>query len=186
MSTNMDLLSKTLIFAAGVAIGSAVTWKMLKSKYEQIAQEEIDSVKAEFGIGVKKQSETKPDIVEEKTEEKDNHSLKEYNKLVNANYITNYSDIKKEEDEDDVEKPYVIPPEEYDEMDDYEAVELTYYACGTLTDECNNIIEDVDEIVGNDFSEHFGEYEDDSVYIRNDRLQCDYAILRDNRHFSDL
>ena len=111
---------------------------------------------------------------------------KEYNKIVNGTGYTNYSDIKKEEDENDVEKPYVIPPEEYDEMDDYEAVELTYYACGTLTDECNNIIEDVDEIVGNDFSEHFGEYEDDSVYIRNDRLQCDYAILRDNRHFSDL
>ena len=41
-------LSNIIIFAAGAAIGSAVTWKLLKTKYEQIAQEEIDSVKAVF------------------------------------------------------------------------------------------------------------------------------------------
>ena len=41
-------LSKVLIFAAGAAIGSAVTWKLIKEKYERIAQEEIDSVKEVF------------------------------------------------------------------------------------------------------------------------------------------
>ena len=34
-----------LVFAAGAAIGSAVTWKVVKTKYERFAQEEIESVK---------------------------------------------------------------------------------------------------------------------------------------------
>lgn len=34
-----------LAFIAGAGIGSVCTWQLLKRKYEQIAQEEIDSVK---------------------------------------------------------------------------------------------------------------------------------------------
>ena len=45
-----DTLNNVLIFAVGAAIGSAVTWKLLKTKYERIAQEEIDSVKEVFGL----------------------------------------------------------------------------------------------------------------------------------------
>ena len=38
-----------LTFAAGAVIGSAVTWKLVKTRYEQIAQEEISSVKDYYG-----------------------------------------------------------------------------------------------------------------------------------------
>lgn len=37
-----------LMLTVGAAIGSAVTWKVVKTKYERIAQEEIDSVKDEY------------------------------------------------------------------------------------------------------------------------------------------
>ena len=43
-----DILNKAFIFAAGAIIGSAVTWKIVKTKYEQIANEEIESVKERF------------------------------------------------------------------------------------------------------------------------------------------
>ena len=39
------LINKILIFAAGVVIGSAVTWKCIKDKYKKLADEEIASVK---------------------------------------------------------------------------------------------------------------------------------------------
>ena len=39
------MINKILIFAAGVAIGSAVTWKLIKDKYKKLADEEIASVK---------------------------------------------------------------------------------------------------------------------------------------------
>ncbi len=34
--------------------------------------------------------------------------------------------------------------------------------------------------------EHFGEYEDDSVFVRNEENMCDYEILLDQRNFSEL
>lgn len=43
-------MSKTsfAMFLAGATVGSAAAWLCLKRYYEQIAQEEIDSVKAAF------------------------------------------------------------------------------------------------------------------------------------------
>lgn len=47
-------------------------------------------------------------------------------------------------------------------------------------------VDDVEEIVGEESLTHFGEYEDDSVFVRNDRLKCDYEILLDQRNYSDV
>ena len=41
-------LKNLCVFAIGATIGSLVTWKLVKTKYEMIAQEEIDSVKEVF------------------------------------------------------------------------------------------------------------------------------------------
>ena len=88
--------------------------------------------------------------------------------------------------EDDVEEPYVISPEEFGEMYDYEKISLTYFADGVLADDADEAIEDVDEIVGSDALNHFGEYEDDSVYVRDDRKMVDYEILLDTRNYEDF
>ncbi len=128
-------MSKTgfAMFLAGATVGSAATWLCLRRYYEQIAQEEIDSVKAAF-------AERKP---------------------VNTNIAG--------------------------ENDNYTQISLVYYAGdGVLADDEDEVVEDIEDTVGEDFAEHFGEYEDDSVFIRNDRLRCDYEILRDNRSFSDV
>ena len=47
-------------------------------------------------------------------------------------------------------------------------------------------IKDVDSVVGAESLTHFGEYEDDSVFVRNDRLKCDYEILMDTRTYSEI
>lgn len=84
-------------------------------------------------------------------------------------------------------EPYVISPDDYGENDNYTQISLVYYAGdGVLADDEDEVVEDIEDTVGEDFAEHFGEYEDDSVFIRNDRLRCDYEILRDNRSFSDV
>ena len=44
----------------------------------------------------------------------------------------------------------------------------------------------MENTVGEDFEEHFGDYEEDSVFVRNDELGLDYEILRDMRNFSDV
>ena len=48
------------------------------------------------------------------------------------------------------------------------------------------MISDVDNVVGKDSLSKFGEYEPDSVYVRNDREKTDYEILADTRCYSDI
>ena len=42
---NNTILSNIFMFAAGAAIGTVVTWKLVKTKYEQIANEEIEEIR---------------------------------------------------------------------------------------------------------------------------------------------
>ena len=170
-----SILSNVVIFAFGAAIGSVVTWKLLKTKYEQIAQEEIDSVKEVFS---RKREETEP-------KEKPKGSSMTYTDYLKQ--IEPYTQVfNKKEEVPDVDKPYVITPEEFGELDEYDAISLNYYADGVLTNDWDELIENVDDVVGIDSLTHFGEYEDDSVFVRNDRLKADYEILRDSRNYSDV
>lgn len=175
------MFKNVLIFAAGAAIGSAVTWKFVKTKYERIANEEIESVKEFFGRGKNKEEES-----EEVYEVFADGVLKEAEKICEENGYTNYSNTKKEEEEMDIDAPYVITPEEFGELDDYETETLTYYKDKVLADDWDNKIENVDDLVGEESLTHFGEYEEDSVYVRNDTTKTDYEILLDERNFSDV
>lgn len=196
----MNKVKNVIIFTAGAAIGSLATWKLIKDKYEQLAQEEIDSVKEAFS-----HKESDKSISEKESAELDKHAdaamkadrakekpdIAEYASRLHSEGYTNYSDISKktgktEEKEQLEDKPYVISPEEFGEFEDYAQIELTYYANQILADDDDEIIEDVDDIVGMDSLSHFGEYEDDSVFVRNDRLKCDYQILLDHRKYSDV
>ena len=175
-----DKIVKLLIFGVGAAIGSVVTWKLVKTKYERIADEEIESVKKIYSYKkIAEERATKPEVKVQNV----NQDRVDYSKLTVDLGYTNES---KEGGEDMREKPYVIAPEEFGEMDDYETVSLTYYSDGVLTDDFDNEIEDVEGMVGEDSLDHFGEYEDDSVFVRNDRLKIDFEILADQRNYSDL
>ena len=172
-----------LIFALGAAAGSAVTWKIVKTKYERIAQEEIDSVKDVFSRLNK--AETKNDPAEDEVEEVMSEAEVVEYKTILDNYQT---DIEKGGSESmKLPRPRVIAPEEYGDNDEYENISLTYYAGDDiLADELNEPVEDIENTVGLDFDTHFGEYEDDSVFVVNDRLKCYYEILMDYRNHSDV
>lgn len=81
--------------------------------------------------------------------------------------------------------PRVISPYEFGELDDYHTIELTYYTDDILEDEDYNIVTDRDELIGPSALDTFGEYEDDSVFVRNDRLRTDFQILKDYRTYSE-
>lgn len=204
MTTN-NLLSKIIVFTAGATIGSLVTWKLVKTKYEQLAREEIESVKEIYSTKVCEcDNETEKDSCEDSkdVEEEDlsyddetkpfpDRSEREaYNRLVkDSGYKPNQTDTNQNsEEDDDMDKPYVIPPEEFGE-NDYETVSLTYYeGDGVLVDDTNEPFEEdeIEEYVVPDFAEHFGEYEDDSVFVRNDFMKTDFEILKDQRSYSEL
>lgn len=171
-------------FAAGAAIGSAVTWKFLKTKYEKIAQEEIDSVKEVFS---KREEPVEEDISEEPEKEVEEKSelpsIEYYKELVRNRYG---KELEEKEEVKNVSKPYVIPPDEFGDLLEYDTISLTYYADGVLTDDMDEPVEDVDDVVGIDSLNCFGEWEDDSVFVRNDKYKAYYEILLDERKYSDV
>lgn len=184
-------LINVLFLAVGAAIGSAVTWKFLKTKYEQIAQEEIDSVKEVYLRKSKEDTETLESVKQalEKMGKVSKPIQDSYEVMKEKISNLGYSSIDeegKEREQMPIEKPYVISPDAFGDADGYDVVSLNYYADGVLTDDWGDIIGNVDDIVGEESLTHFGEYEDDSVFVRNDRLKTDYEILKDERNFSDI
>lgn len=201
-------LKGVLIFVLGAAAGSLATWKLIEKKYKDIAQEEIDSVKDTFSKMKKNEYPDKledypdfeefddsDDVEEEsKSEQKIDRNNKpdivEYAKILSETGYTNYAERQDKKEKKGVEpvedeRPYVISPDEFGEKDGYENVTLTYYADGVLTDYFDNVISNVDEVVGFDSLDHFGEYEDDVVFVRNEKMETDYEILRDLRDFNE-
>lgn len=180
--------SKVLWFTAGAVIGAAVTCNYFKTKYERLYQEDVESVKRAFSTP--QQSEP----VEDDTEEEDvfapdPEEVEAYNNIISdqgysTEHVAPVKSVGKEVK--GVSRPRVISPAEFATEDDYEVYSLTYYADGVLTDEQGNPIQDVDSMVGLESLTHFGEYERDSVHVRNDSEKCDYEILRDLSNYSDV
>ena len=177
-----NLFKNVFIFAAGAGAGAFVTWKLIETKYKNLAQEEIDSVVESFTKRAK----------EEKEEEKIVKTEKSANSVIIAaeKYAVPEVETKIEEHKVNSDKmsdsPYVIAPEDFGEEEDYERVSLTYYSDRYLVDDVDEVVDDIENTVGQDSLNEFGVYEDDAVYVRNDRLKCDYEILLDERKYSDV
>ena len=186
---NKDLLNKLLMFAAGSVIGSAVTFVVMKRKYESYEWEEEYIEEQE-----EEPQEKKEESVEEKVGKVMNEGFREglksvkrenmiqYNKILKDN---EYSSGEEKKEAKDVEKPYMITIDDYAELDDYNTESLYYFEDGVLTDESENIIDDVEDIVGEEALAKFDEEEVDSVYVRNDARKTDYEILRDMGNYYD-
>ena len=203
-----------LMFAAGAAIGSAVTWKVVKTKYERIVQEEIDSVKETFAsrftnssdgdgntpnenaddtfhqinwseledLNEEDEEEEEEDEDDDEENEGDQDYLCDYGLLIDP-YTTD--NIEKGGAENMAKEPYVISPYDFGEIEEYHKIELTYYEDGILEDDEYNIVNDADELIGPKALTTFGEYEDDAVFVRNERLHTDFQILKDYRTYDE-
>lgn len=196
---NSKLLS-FLSFIVGASAGSLITWKFVEKKYKQIAQEEIDSVKETYAKMRKDDLKAKQADLEaakaklhpaepEKAEtpEVKPEEVQKYEDVIAKHNYTSYSNNINEKGGDVMtDRPYVISPDEFGDYPDYETISLTYYNDKVLTDEYNEIVDDIDDLIGEDSLNHFGEYEDDSVFVRNDALKVDYEILLDSANYSDI
>lgn len=184
-----------LTFVAGAAIGAVAAWKITKTKYEQIAHDEIEEVRNVY----LKRNKPEEENIEKETDEayavKEEPAkpsavdIREFKSTIQSAGYVNYSDTEQKgvaETPVDVGYIHVISPDDFGEMDGYPSVSLIYFEDDVLTDDNYDIVEDRDQLVGPDFAEHFGEYEDDSVFIRNDDVMVDFEILKDTRRYSDV
>lgn len=205
----MKELIYVAVFAAGAAIGSAVTWKYVKDKYERIMQEDFEQRRYD---GNKNDSEESNDISEdeptEEVERKEEVDLSNYNSLA-SNYKgddpqkTNYTAYTRKEkqypylaerdrqrleaDNVDIESIESIIPDEFGEYMSYEQITLIQYADGVMADEDDNIITNPEELLGDDYEDHFGENDDpDTCYFRNHKIKAEYEVIRDARRFEEV
>ena len=200
-------MHKAIIFIGGVAVGSFVTWRLLKEKYIRQTQEEINEVREHY----RKKKESEEVTVDSNcaTETTEKPDLIEYAAKLTKNGYIDYTNPKSlvkatgdmvdavvqkdnEESLDPVilndpsyQPPYIISPEDFAIDDEYTIVNLNYYIDGVLTDEDDNIVENVDDVVGLENLNHMGEYEDDALHIRNENYKCEYEILLSRRLYHD-
>lgn len=201
----MNKKSSLLAFMLGMAIGSTITLQMIKDRYERRIEEDRKSLEEMYAA--KSMAEAVETLVDKKEpvdkapaapnpkelaeRAKDKPDIREYTRRLQKEGYVNYAQggevvsVKDPPKEAVVDIPYVISPDDFGEMDGYEKISLTYFADGVLADEDNEPVDDIEEIVGDGLS-HFGDYEEDSVFVRNDAKKCDYEILRDMREFSEV
>lgn len=170
-----------LIFVAGAGLGSLATYRFVKNKCKQVMQEEIDSVIEHFS---KRAAIDEAEHLKEMTDE-------EYHKQVHQ--YTDYNKCSVSELADGAHPfsggsskmgsvPYIIPETEFSNtFTHYDKLTLYYYdEDDTLADENEEIVANIDYIIGDENLNCFGVESNDTdiVYVRNDQLAIDYEVIR--------
>lgn len=173
---------KSLIvgFAIGAVTGSIAAWHFLNKKYEQLVQEEIESVKAAFE---RYYTEVENIIIEKPVVEETKVSKEEKAEYKEVVAETSYSSCDLTNGCSD---PYVITPEELGgEQGEYNILSLTYFSDGVLADDQGEVI-NIANAIGEEALEHFGVYEDDAVHVRNESWNTDFEIFLDERKYTEV
>lgn len=181
-------MNKNLCFIlgwiSGAACGVLATRKYFRDKYERQTQEEIDSVKESFAKLTEKYKKSKEklnSVYGQNAVPTVKPDLAEYTAKLNELQYVSSATVPSSGIE-------VISPDEYADDESYDAISLTCYADGVLADDDDRRMdeESIRNAVGEDAFEHFGEYEEDTVYIRNDTHKTYYEICRDERTYDEV
>ena len=183
----MSKVKGLLIFAAGALAGAFAGARIAKKHYEELAQEEIEEVRAYYKNKEEKIEEPKQEVEEKSIEVEEK---KEYDNIIkHGNYMTMEEDEEDEENDEIYEsddEPYIIDPSEFGNYGHYATQTCTYFADGVLVDDVDEVIEDPETLVGNYHVDIFRDFDATSVYVRNDWMKMDFEIIRDDWFWSDF
>ena len=201
-------------FCFGGVTGGAVTYFLLKKKFDARVDAEVQSVKDLYSsknkevinsVGDNKAEELKNLPAAEEKEVKKNirNTAKNQEKKPPIDYANYYSSVKKEDGDvkknEDISKtevitekkpskknsPVVISPDEFETEEDYTTIYLTYYSDGVLADEMDNVVK-IESTIGKEALKHFGDYEDDILHVRADKGKIYYEVTKDNRTYAEI
>lgn len=172
----MNKIFYALSFVLGGVVGSLVTLKYAEKKYRKIADEEVESVKAEFSKNKKIfMDEVKTEVLANVAKEKPD--ILNYSSILNKEGYADKKESTVTEDKDT--EPYQIHEAKFGEFEDYSLETLKYYSSNDIfTDDLDETLEDLSVIPADDIREFFKEHKGtDCVYIRNEKLKTDYEVL---------
>lgn len=176
-------LSAFCSFLVGAGLGAMLAWNFAKTKYEKIADEEIESMKKVLLKDKEKDNENR--------EKKKNISKvdeivnKEGYKGQSTNYATVYNEKKTQKN--DVET-YIhpIPSDEFGLEEEYDVITLIYLVDGVLIDDMDAEVGNIEEKIGADFAKYFEETNGDTIYFKNDKYKAYYEVVQDDRSFDQV
>jgi hypothetical protein len=195
----------------GLGVGYIVAERRLSAQFEERLERETAEMKS-FYTAVKKKHATPEEAVKELIPEaeqkpRDNEKVAYHKVLKKEEYappateeavtvITDADVFEFTAVEQNIfdskppmgDQPYVISQEEFMQNDpDHNQGTLTYYTDDVLTDEREEIIDDVKRTVGEDCFGKFGQGSSDPnvVHVRNYRLGMDFEIVRSERTYEE-
>lgn len=197
---------KTVIgFLVGLVIGSVLTYHGLKNKVEAEIDEEVDKIKEFYKDQLEKQQAEyfeKEEYLKSKVDLADDKGIV-VSKIINLNNIEKFEEVPNEDTDNDIDespsgvfevfkddiiaqdKPFVIEEDRVGEYISYDLISLIYFSDGVLTDDWEVPVENPDETLGKEYIEYF-ETGEDVVYVRNDKLKCEFEITRDLRTYEEV
>lgn len=182
----MKTFKGIFIFVLGVVTGTFAGAQIAKKKYEEIANEEIEEIRAYYKEREKEVKEIEEPNAVEAPEEKsiEVEERKQYDNIIKRG---NYMAVDEEEQNNVCDEAYPIDPSEFGNDGKNATETLTYFADGVLVNEVDEVVEDPDLVVGRHHIDIFNEFpEATCVYVRNDLDGMDYEILKDDWCWSDF
>lgn len=188
-------MKKLLIFLAGAAAGSLITWYFTKDYYRKKADEEVNDVVAHFRNAYKREVE-EPRRIQQETERQQRESWQEQKKAyykMSKQYqppdepVPDVGYYPEPHPHEDYNPPYEVTEEQVLDMmrmnDEWEQVELTYYEADDVVVEDREQMENWSEYVGPVSSKCFNAQ--GLYFVRNEKYKVDYEIHYEPGHFGD-
>lgn len=188
-------MKKFLIFLAGAAAGSLITWYFTKEYYRKKTDEEVNDVVAHFRNAYTREVE-EPRRVQQEAERKQRESWQEQKKAcykMSQQYqppdepVPEVGYYPEPHPHEDYNPPYEVTEEQVLDMmrmnDEWEQVELTYYEADDVVVEDREQMENWSEYVGPVSSKCFNSQ--GLYFVRNEKYKVDYEIHYEPGNFGD-
>ena len=188
-------MKKFLIFLAGAAAGSLITWYFTKGYYRKKTDEEVNDVVAHFRNAYTREVE-EPRRVQQETERQQRESWQEQKKAyykMSQQYqppdepVPEVGYYPEPHPHEDYNPPYEVTEEQVLDMmrmnDEWEQVELTYYEADDVVVEDREQMENWSEYVGPVSSKCFNSQ--GLYFVRNEKYKVDYEIHYEPGNFGD-
>ena len=188
-------MKKLLIFLAGAAAGSLITWYFTKEYYRKKTDEEVNDVVAHFRNAYTREIE-EPRRVQQEAERQQRESWQEQKKAyykMSQQYqppdepVPEVGYYPEPHPHEDYNPPYEVTEEQVLDMmrmnDEWEQVELTYYEADDVVVEDREQMENWSEYVGPVSSKCFSSQ--GLYFVRNEKYKVDYEIHYEPGNFGD-
>lgn len=188
-------MKKFLIFLAGAAAGSLITWYFAKEYYRKKTDAEVDDVVAHFRNAYTREVE-EPRRVQQEAERQQRESWQEQKKAyykMSQQYqppdepVPEVGYYPEPHPHEDYNPPYEVTEEQVLDMmrinDEWEQVELTYYEADDVVVEDREQMENWSEYVGPVSSKCFNSQ--GLYFVRNEKYKVDYEIHYEPGNFGD-